>query len=138
LVIEHNLAALVRRFFEWFQVIMGSTRTAVQTEQWQSIWAPLIADYSVPNLEIAKRDMTFTNWDDRRHGIRFSLAVAVHDVEAPPNNDLSTTQTSEAALLKSTEASARLSAGILCALGNVSNSKMPRTHNLLTQIFTGC
>ena len=80
LVVEHNLSALTRRFFEWLQVVMGSTRTTVQTEQWQSIRALLLADYSVPNLEIAKRNVTFTNWGDRKHGIKFSLAI--HDVES--------------------------------------------------------
>jgi hypothetical protein len=42
------------------------------------------------------------------------------------------------AFLKSSEPVARFSAGILCALFNVSNSKMTLAHNLLTQIFTGC
>ena len=41
LVVEHHLTTLVRCFFEWLQVIMRSTRTAVETEQWQPIWALL-------------------------------------------------------------------------------------------------
>jgi hypothetical protein len=52
---------------------MSSTRTAVQTKQWQPIRALLLADYSVPNLEIVKRNTTFTNGDTRTHGIKFSL-----------------------------------------------------------------
>jgi hypothetical protein len=90
LVVEHNLAALARRFFEWLQVVMRSTRTAVQAEQWQSIRALWLADYSVPNLETTKRNMTFTNWGDRTHGIKFSLTT--HDDESATHNDLSVTQ----------------------------------------------
>jgi hypothetical protein len=75
LVVEHHLTTLASRFFEWFKVIMSSTRTAVETEQWQPIWALLLADYPVPNLEIAKWNMTFTNWDNRTHGIKFSLGT---------------------------------------------------------------
>jgi hypothetical protein len=73
LVVKHNAATFASRFFEWFKIIMSSTRTAVETEQWQPIWALLLSDYPVPNLEVAKRDMTFTNRDNRTHGIKFSL-----------------------------------------------------------------
>jgi hypothetical protein len=79
LVVEHHGTTFACRFFEWFQVVMSSTRTAVETEQWQPIWALLLADYPVPNLEIAKRNMTFANGDHRTHGIKFSLGTPDSD-----------------------------------------------------------
>ena len=94
LVVKHNAPTLASRFFEWFKVIMSSTRTAVETEQWQPIWTLLLADYPVPNLEIAKWDMTFTNWDNRTHGIKFSLEHQTIKKATQSNNNPSETQMS--------------------------------------------
>ena len=54
LVVENHLTALASRFFKRLQVIMGSPRTAMQTEQGQSVRTLLLADDPEPNPEIAK------------------------------------------------------------------------------------
>ena len=65
----------------------------METEQWQPIWALLLADDPVPNLEIAKWDMTFTNWDNRTHGIKFSLEHQTIKKATQSNGNPSETQT---------------------------------------------
>ena len=110
----------------------------METEQGQPVWALLLADDPVPNLEIAKWNITFTNWDNRGHGIKFSLRTPHSDegdtIEQQPIGDSDCRVAAVVNHPRSISASPR----ILCALFNVSNSKMAGTYNLLTWIFTEC